>query len=78
MTQGYGPERYRIATAPAGEFVVVVHYYGQNRNLIGGETHAHVVVTKFAGTPREEVKRYTVILKKANEQAEVCRVKFGK
>jgi hypothetical protein len=76
MTQGYGPERYQLGKARSGEYTVVVHYYSANRNLLGGETHANVVVTKYAGTPREEVQRYTVILKKQNEQAEVCRVRF--
>ena len=75
QTQGYGPERYQIAKAPAGEFVVLVHYFGANPNLLGGETHVNVVVTRYAGTPQETVERHTVILKKHNEQVEVCRVK---
>ena len=70
---------YRGPVAPrkkAGEYRVVVHYYSPNRNLLGGETHVNVVVTRFAGTPQEVTERHTVILKKPNEQAEVCRVKF--
>jgi hypothetical protein len=35
-----------------------------------------VVVTKYAGTDHEEVKRYTVILTDPKKQVEVCRVKF--
>jgi hypothetical protein len=35
-----------------------------------------VVVTRYAGTPRETVERHTVILKKKDEQVEVCGVKF--
>ena len=76
QTQGYGPERYEISKAPAGEFKVIVHYFAPNRNLLGGETHVQVVVTQHAGTPQESVVRHTVILKKHNEEVEVCKIKF--
>jgi hypothetical protein len=76
QTQGYGPERYQVKTALPGEYRVVVHNYRPNPNLLGGETHVNVVVMRYAGTPRETLERHTVILKKHNEQAEVCRVKF--
>ena len=76
VTQGYGPERYVAKKAGKGEYAIVVHYYSANPNLIAGETHVNVIVTKFAGTPNEKVERRTVILKKANEQVEVCRVKY--
>jgi hypothetical protein len=76
QTQGYGPERYQIANAPKGEYTIIVHYFAANRNLIGGETHVNVVVTRKAGTPQETTERHTVILKRQNDQVEVCRVKF--
>ena len=76
MRQGYGPERYQAKKALTGEYRILVHYFAGNPNLLGGETHVNVVVTRFAGTPQEETERYTVILKKQGEQAEVCRVRF--
>jgi hypothetical protein len=76
QTQGYGPERYHIAKAIPGEYRVIVHYFAPNPNLLGGETHVNVAVTRWAGTPQEAVERHTVILKKHNQEAEVCRVKF--
>ena len=76
QTQGYGPERYRIKDAPRGEFRVLVHYYRPNANLISGETHVNVVITRFAGSPQEVTERRTVILKKHDEAVEVIRVKF--
>jgi tetratricopeptide (TPR) repeat protein len=76
QTQGYGPERYQIAKAGTGEYRIVVHYFAANRNLIGGETHVNVVVTRFAGTPREKTERHTVILKAQGREVEVCKVKF--
>jgi hypothetical protein len=74
MTQGYGPERYRVANAAKGAYRVMVHYYRANPNLLAGETHVNVVVTRHAGTPQETTERHTAILKKQGEAVEVCRV----
>jgi len=68
--------RYGFGINLCGTYRVVVHNFRANPNLLGGETHVHVVVTRYAGTPRETVERSTVILKKAKEEVEVCRVKF--
>ncbi len=76
QTQGYGPERYEVSKASPGEYRVFVHYFRPNPNLLGGESHVQVVVTRNAGTAQETVERHTVILKKHNEEVEVCRVKF--
>jgi hypothetical protein len=76
MTQGYGPERYHIQKAAKGKYRVLVHYFSANPNLLAGETHVNVVVTRYAGTPREVVERHTVILKKHGEAVEVCSVEF--
>jgi hypothetical protein len=77
QTQGYGPERYRISHAPPGSFKVLVHYFGTNPNLLGGETHVQVSVTRHAGTARETTQRQTVVLREHNQQVEVCTVRFG-
>ncbi len=76
QTQGYGPERYQVGKALAGEYKIIVHYFGANPNLLGGETHVNVLVTRFAGTPQEKTERRTVILKKQDEQVEVCKEKY--
>src|SRR5207245_11624736 len=74
QTQGYGPERYQIAKAIPGMYTIWVHYYGANQNLLAGETHVQATVTRNAGKPEETSQRYSVILKKQNEQVEVTRV----
>jgi tetratricopeptide (TPR) repeat protein len=76
QTQGYGPERYQVKKARAGEYRVVVHYYSINPNLLAGETHVNVVVTRNAGGPNEVTERHTVVLKRQGEEVEVCRLKF--
>ena len=76
QTQGYGPERYQVIKAQKGRYRVLVNYFATNPNLLAGETHVNVVVTRFAGTVREETQRHTVILRKKGEEAEVCEVDF--
>jgi uncharacterized protein YfaP (DUF2135 family) len=76
QTQGYGPERYQICKAAAGTYRIIVHYFRQNANLLGGETHVNVVITRYAGTRQEVSERHTVILKRADEQVLVGKVKF--
>jgi hypothetical protein len=76
QTQGYGPERYQIRQAKPGVYRVLVDYFSANPNLLAGETHVQVVVTRHAGSPQEVTERYNVILKKAKEHVEVCKVKF--
>jgi von Willebrand factor type A domain/Vault protein inter-alpha-trypsin domain len=75
QTQGYGPERYQMIKAAPGNYTVMVHYFAQNPNLLGGETHVNVAITRYAGTPQETVERHNVILKKKDEQVEVARIK---
>jgi tetratricopeptide (TPR) repeat protein len=77
QTQGYGPERYQVQKALPGLYTVIVHYYRADANLLGGETHVNVLVTKHAGTPEETVQRHTVLLRQANEQVEVCKVRIN-
>ncbi|MFO0880562.1 MAG: hypothetical protein U0840_24715 [Gemmataceae bacterium] len=74
QTQGYGPERYQIRHARKGEYQLLVHYYRANRNLLGGETHVNVTITRNAGTDREKVERRTVILKREGELVPVMRL----
>jgi tetratricopeptide (TPR) repeat protein len=76
QTQGYGPERYQVVKALKGRYRILVHYFGTNPNLLAGETHVNVVVTRFAGTLHEETQRHTVVLRKQGEEAEVCEVEF--
>jgi uncharacterized protein YfaP (DUF2135 family) len=77
QTRGYGPERYRIAHAPAGSYKVLVHYFGTNPNLLRGETHVQVSVSQHTGTPRESTQRHTVVLKERKQQVYVCTVVVG-
>lgn len=68
--------RRLIARAKGGTYKIMVHYFRANPNLLAGETHVQVVVTRHAGTPREVNERYNVTLQQANQAVEVARMKF--
>jgi hypothetical protein len=76
QTQGYGPERYHIPSARKGEYRIKVHYFAANPNLLGGETHVNVVITRYTGTDKEKVERRTVILSRDKEEKEVVRIRY--
>jgi hypothetical protein len=76
QTQGYGPERYHIPRARKGEYTIKVHYFAANPNLLGGETHVNVVITRNADTDREKVERRTVILSRDKEEKLVTRIRY--
>jgi hypothetical protein len=76
MTQGFGPERYRIKKAKPGVYTVKAHYFRANPNLLAGETHVEVTITRFADTPREVVERQTIVLRTHNQEVDVAKVRF--
>ncbi|MBN2489281.1 MAG: hypothetical protein JXQ29_00325 [Planctomycetes bacterium] len=76
LTGGYGPERFRLPKAAPGEYAVLVHYFSTNPNLLAGETHVDVTVTRRAGTPDAETRRFQAILRQEKQAIEVCRLRF--
>jgi len=76
LTVGYGPERFRLPKGKPGDYVVLVHYFRENPNLLAGETHVDVAVCRKAGGPGEEIRRFQVILKRKGQACEVCRIKL--
>ncbi len=76
LTQGYGPERYSIPRAQKGEYTIIVHYFNDNPNLLGGETHVNVVLRRFAGTTGEQIGRRTIILRQKDATVTVAKVRF--
>lgn len=76
LTGGYGPERFRLLKGKPGDYVVLVHYFSENPNLLAGETHVDVAVRRKAGGPGEETRRFQVILKRKGQAHEVCRIRL--
>jgi uncharacterized protein YfaP (DUF2135 family) len=74
--QGYGPERFQAEKAVEGEYRIAVNYFSANPNLLAGQTHVQVIITRHAGMPDEESVRRTVVLKNGTDTVEVGQVKF--
>jgi hypothetical protein len=75
VTAGFGPEEFQAHKAVTGEYVVKVHMYSTHTQT-PVPTQVTVVVTRNAGTPREERQTYTVNLRARGDLVEVCRIRF--
>lgn len=66
-TFGYGPEIYRIAHAPRGEYKLQVHYFADDRTTIGTEALVHVIVRQ-KGRRGVQRRDHFLVVKSANER----------
>ena len=73
---GLRPRALPHQGAKPGTYRVLVHYFSANPNLLAGETHVNVVVTRHADSPRKTIERHSVVLSEANQQVEVTKVGF--
>src|SRR5207237_5258681 len=74
-TKGSGPEEYRIAKGPAGEYTLKVNLFSR-LSAPAGPTQVTVVVTRNPGTPQETTQRFTATLTNRGDTIEVCKVRF--
>lgn len=66
-TFGFGPEIYRIAKAPRGNYRLEVHYYSDDETTIGTEALVHVVIYQ-RGRRGQQRSDHFVVLKSAEER----------
>lgn len=78
ITDGYGPEEYLIAKAPAGEYAISANYYGSRQQTIMGP--ATVTATIFTDWGRAEERQQTISVRldTPKDNVPVGKVKFGK
>lgn len=69
LTQGYGPERFTVPTGVAlpGQWTVQVHYFGNNGVKLFAETYVNVTVVRHAGTAKQKVERFDVLLRHVDD-----------
>jgi len=67
FTFGFGPEIYRIANAPRGEYRLEAEYFRDDTTTIGAEALVHVIVHQRGrrGTQRSD---HFLVLKSAKER----------
>jgi hypothetical protein len=76
IIQGFGPERFSQPNAQSGDYFIQAHYYGNNGNRLEAETFIHVTVIKYAGSDRETIEEFDVLLAEANAVADVAYIRF--
>jgi hypothetical protein len=66
-TLGFGPEIYRIAKAPRGEYKLEVEYFSDDTSTIGSEALVHVVIYQ-RGRRGLQRRDHFVVMKTAEER----------
>ena len=77
VTQGYGPEMYTLARAPAGPYRVRVKYFADDAGRMGTRTKVHVTIIERFGRPNERVTDKIVTLAYGKEMHDIATVKMG-
>jgi Flp pilus assembly protein TadD len=75
-TFGYGPEIYRIAKAPRGDYRLELHYYADDETNVGKETLAHIVVYARGRSGGVERTEHFMVLKSQEERQVITTVRM--
>ena len=78
VTDGYGPEEYLIAKAPAGDYGIFCNYFASHQQTVLGP--ATVTATIFTNWGRADEKRQTLAIRldTPKDKVPLGTVKFGK
>ncbi len=76
ITRGYGPERYESVGGARGRYTIRLHFYGNNGNTLGNETHVSVLIVTNAGTSKQRVREKHIVLRRNKEYVTVARLKI--
>jgi len=78
FTDGYGPEEYVIRKALTGKYRVNVNYYGNEQQVLAGDTTVQALLITDWGRPTEKREAVTLRLKDEEEIVKVGALEFGK
>lgn len=76
LTQGYGPERYQLTSAPKGTYEVQVHYYGNHSSTLSKETYVNVAIMTGLDSNKPHIERHNVVLSNVDDRVTVAKVVF--
>jgi tetratricopeptide (TPR) repeat protein len=74
VTQGYGPEMYVLAKAPAGEYVVRAKYFASDRNRASARTKVYATIARNWGRADEEIETKVVTLEIGKDMHDLATV----
>jgi hypothetical protein len=75
-TFGFGPEIYRIAKAPRGDYRLELHYFAEDETDVGKETLAHIVVYARGRRGGVERREHFMVLKSQEERQVITTVRM--
>lgn len=73
---GFGPEIYRIANAPRGEYRIKMHYYSDDDTNVSLETLAHVVIYTRGRRGAIERREHFIVMSIADEERALTTVRL--
>lgn len=76
VRQGYGPERYENQGGESGTYKLQLHYFGNNSNTLGNETHVNVQIVLNEGSPSRKVIEKSLVLRRAGGRINIARLKL--
>src|SRR5690606_8129935 len=69
LTDGYGPEVYRIKKAMPGTYIIEVDFYDERTQKISGPVTLSATIFQYYGTPFQKEQSITVQLKNEEEDS---------
>ena len=76
VTQGYGPEMYRLKKAIYGKYRIRAKYYSSDQSRAGTRTKVYATIYKNWGRENEEVIKKVVTLTKGKEMHDIAEIVF--
>ena len=77
VTQGYGPEMYRLETAKSGIYQIKVKYFASDQNRATTRTKVYATIYRRWGSKNETVQRKTLTLERGKEMHQVATLQIG-
>ncbi|MGI6496976.1 MAG: VIT domain-containing protein [Kiritimatiellia bacterium] len=78
VTDGYGPEEYLIAKAPAGDYSVLCNYFASHQQTVLGPATVTATIFTNWGRPDETRQTLAVRLDTPKDKVPLGTVRFGK
>ncbi|BBM87972.1 DUF2135 domain-containing protein [Candidatus Uabimicrobium amorphum] len=76
VTQGYGPERYALKKAAAGEYKIKVNYFRSNEARISDITFVETTITTHSGSRDARTRSFYTMLTSSKEETHIDTLKW--
>lgn len=74
VTQGYGPEMYVLAKAPAGKYQVRAKYFASDSNRASARTKVYATIIRDFGRKTEQVEDKVIVLERGKDMHDLVTI----